>query len=413
MDPSPATSDWNADSLPGRLAAAGAIAFAAASPISYAAAQIAVGFALVALMVGFASRRIRYRVSPLDLPLALFVFAELLSIVFSVHPARSLRCLKGDWILLFYPVLVQSLRGSKDVRRAYLALLGSSTLVALYAIWQIFFGVDLLRHRSLESIGGVYIATGLFGHHLTYGGHVLITATLAVVFASQAARRRTRAAGIAVIQVLGAIASFARTAWIGLAAGGFALIVGSRGRNRRNGLLLLAVVGLLMLAIPPVRHRLSDVLSFGDDPRVRLWQTALRIWRDHPLFGAGLGSFKTQFPIYKVPGVYMATGHPHNDLLNILVHSGLLGLAAFAFIWFRFFREMRFAWIRLPAADERRPLALAGIIVAVAFFVGGLGQCFLTDEEVGTLFWFVAAASIGDAVVEGTDAFEGVLFQHP
>jgi O-antigen ligase len=157
-------------------------------------------------------------------------------------------------------------------------------------------------------------------------------------------------------------------------------------------ILAFGAAGILFsLASPVIRERLHDVLSVHDDPRVRLWQTALRIWWDHPVFGAGLGSYKTQFPIYKVPGDYMATGHPHNDLLNILVHSGILGVAAFAFIGIRYGRMIRRSLSAARRGDPRRSLLLAGVVVPLAFLAGGLGQCFLTDEEVGTLFWFLIA----------------------
>ncbi len=379
----------------GKLAAWGAILFAAASPVSYAAAQWFAGLALLALLVGFATRTLRYRPSPLDLPLLAFVAAEILSIVFSVHPARSLRCLRGDWILLFYPVFAQSLRGARDVRRAYAALLASSSLVGLYAIWQMFDGRDLLRDRALEAIGPLFIATGFFGHHLTYGGHVLITSTLALVLT--VARPRASRLLACAAQVGGVVASFARTAWVGLGAGVCALSASARGRTRIALAGSLVAAAVVAVAIPPLRERLGDLLSFHDDPRIRLWQTAIRIWLDHPIFGAGLGSFKTQFPIYQVPGYYMATGHPHNDLLNILVHSGIIGLAAFVWIWVRYFRAISAARRSARPEEPRGDLLAAAWIVPLAFFVGGLGQCFLTDEEVGTLFWFIAAASIAVA----------------
>ena len=51
----------------------------------------------------------------------------------------------------------------------------------------------------------------------------------------------------------------------------------------------------------------------------------------------------------------------------------------------------------LGSRDPRRAFLIAGILVPVAFFVGGMGQCFLTDEEVGQLFWFVIAAFVAVA----------------
>lgn len=386
------------DLWPG-IARWGTFGFAAFSPASIAASQICWGIACAGLVLGLITRRIRYRPTPLDLPLVLFILAEAISIVFSVHPARSLRCWDGDWILLFFPVFAQSLRTGRDARRALMILLISSSLVAAYAIWQVFSGQDLIRGRGLEPIGGWFVATGAFGHHLTYGGHVLITGTLAFTLLVWNLRGRDvgwRIAAI-VLQAGGLVASFARTAWAGFLAAIAVMVFVARGLPRRLAACAIAAATVAAFALPAIRARLGDLWTFHDDPRVRLWHTALRIWWDHPVTGAGLASYKTQFPLYKVPGEYMAHGHPHNDLLNILVHSGILGVAAFVFIWVRYFGMVGGARRLLKVEDSRRPLLLAAIMVPIAFFVGGLGQCFLTDEEVGQLFWFTVAAFVAAA----------------
>ncbi len=378
------------------LATLGAFAFAAFAPISIAAFQMSAGLALLGTTLAIASGRWAYRPSPLDLPLLIFVVVDILSAVFAVDRARAFRCIKGDWIITFLPVFTQALRTSRDVRRAFQILLISSTLVAAYAILQMVAGRDLLRDRALESIGPLYIATGLFGHHLTYGGSVLITASLAVALLVAAGSSRDRVVGgvTGLIQVGGVIASFARTSWAGLFVAIAAIALTVRGWIRRAAIVAILAGVAGAIAIHPIRMRLAGLLSFGDDPRVRLWHTAIRIWEDHPILGAGPGSFKSLFAKYKVPGSYMATGHPHNDFLNILVQSGILGLAAFAFIWVRYFRTISTARAQVADNDPRKTLLLAGIVVVAAFFVGAMGQCFITDEEVGCLFWFFVAGSL-------------------
>lgn len=386
-------------SLWARIALWGTFGFAAFSPFSIAGAQICWGIACLGLIVGLITRQIRYRPTPLDIPLVLFVVAEGLSIIFSVHPARSFRCWDGDWILLFFPVFAQSLRSSRDARRALTILLISSSLVAAYAIWQVFAGQDLIRGRALEPIGNWFVATGAFGHHLTYGGHILITCTLAFSLLIWNLRGHDVGWRIAtiILQLGGLVGSFARTAWIGFLGGVGLMILLARGLPRKLAALATALAVVAAFAVPAIRARLGDLWTFFDDPRVRLWHTAIRIWQDHPIFGAGLASYKTQFPLYKVPGEYYAHGHPHNDALNILVHSGILGLAAFVFVWVRYFRMVGGARKLLRPDDARQALLLAAILVPAAFFLGGMGQCFLTDEEVGQTFWFVAAAFVAAA----------------
>ena len=160
--------------------------------------------------------------------------------------------------------------------------------------------------------------------------------------------------------------------------------------------MLLAGGAAIVVAalLPPVQARFGSLHELLDSPRTRLWQTALRIWQDHPLTGAGLGTYAGLFPRYKVPGVYHATNNAHCEVLNILTGSGLLGLAAFAFLWYRFFRVVAEAYRCCAAGDPRRPLLLGGMLAAVGILVGGMGQCFLLDEEVAVLLWFVLAGTM-------------------
>lgn len=377
------------------LAIWGTLAFAATSSFSIVAYEIAFGVAVIGLILAFASGRISYRRTACDLPLLALVVADLLACAFSVHPLQSLKSLRGEWILLFYPVFAQIFRDTHMVRRAFNVLIISSSLVALYAIAQMFTGIKLTAGGALEPIGNLYIATGLFGHHLSYGGHVLITGTIAFVLATEVQTRREQTvhAITAALQFGGIVASFARTAWAGFAATIIGTGAAARGLARR-AVVGTAVAGVVVAAlIPSVRARLATLGEFGDDPRIRLWRTSLEIWKDHPILGSGMASFRSQFPLYRVPGAYLSTAHPHNDILNIMVNSGLVGLAAFASIWFFFFRLAGSARRSLPATDPRRGILLAGMLAVVAILVGGLGQCFMTNEKVATLFWFVVAAT--------------------
>jgi len=379
-----------------RVARWGVFVFAALAPVSIVAYEVGWGLAGLGVLAAFVFGAFRYRRTPLDLPLALFVAAELISIVFSQDRAQSLRSLRGEWILLTFPLFVQAIRDSRQLRRAYAILGVSATVIAGYAIAQTLGGYDPWRHKALEPVGGVFIATGFFNHHLTYGGSVLITALLAAapLLVPGRARSTARWAGALAIQTAALVGSFARTAWIGFVAAFAVAALTARRRVRRAVLLAGGAAIVVAALLPPVQARFGSLDELLNSPRTRLWQTALRIWRDHPLTGAGLGTYAGLFPRYKVPGVYHATNNAHCEALNILTGSGLLGLAAFVFLWYRFFRTAAGAYRRCAAGDPRRPLLLGGLLAAVGILVGGMGQCFLLDEEVAVLLWFVLAGTL-------------------
>ncbi|OGD86111.1 hypothetical protein A2Z23_00435 [Candidatus Curtissbacteria bacterium RBG_16_39_7] len=70
--------------------------------------------------------------------------------------------------------------------------------------------------------------------------------------------------------------------------------------------------------------------------RFYLWEGTLGLLRDHPFFGAGLDSFKeVYFNNYTLPQYREPLQYPHNFVLTVLAELGILGLAAFTFLFWR------------------------------------------------------------------------------
>jgi ADP-heptose:LPS heptosyltransferase/O-antigen ligase len=382
-----------------------AFLFAVAAPWSIAAAQGAVLLGAVVVAAGLALRHLRPPPSlwPL-LPIPVFLGFQVLSIPLGVHPARSLGLLQGSWTLLFPFLFLAMLQEEGATRRALSAFAASAAGAGLLGLSQHFAGRDWLRPGSDWNLrGSGHMAIGSFGGHLTYAGVLLPALFVAAGLVLTRQRRWPWILAFAAIG-LGILFSYARTAWLGSAAG---LVILGMLRGRRRVVLYLAAGALAMLLValllePSLRERVFSIFQIGEDPRSRLWGTALRIVAGHRLplpspefqarpgavtflFGAGLGAFKKLFPYYKLPGEYMATGHPHSDILNHLVETGVLGAAAWISIWVAFFAATRRG--RTPLVDGLR----CGV---AALLVAGLGQCFSTAETVAQAWWFVVAAAL-------------------
>src|SRR5690554_3087148 len=137
-----------------RVLAVLAVLFCLAAPWSIAIAQIAVVSIFLVVTVDAARRLPRRRgrektgVSPLPwtlLAVALFLFMQALSIPLGIHPERSLRCLRGSWVLLF-PFLFWTVLADPSIRRSvYVALGISGALAAAYGVVQHFAGIDYLH----------------------------------------------------------------------------------------------------------------------------------------------------------------------------------------------------------------------------------------------------------------------------
>jgi len=149
----------------------------------------------------------------------------------------------------------------------------------------------------------------------------------------------------------GLVTSWGRGAWLGFAA---ALGVMAVFAPRRRWLGLAVLAGGLMLGaglwlsglVPAgiaarVSNTLDEFVGFGDVrgvfitnenfstvERLAHWQAALNMASAHPLTGVGLGHYEVAYSDYALARWPHALGHAHNDYLNLLAETGIIGLAA-------------------------------------------------------------------------------------
>lgn len=119
-----------------------------------------------------------------------------------------------------------------------------------------------------------------------------------------------------------------RSAWLTQASIG-ALVLGS------------ITAGIFWLGADAVVERLTGKAdeapkTVGDklhEARLPVWQEAYRIFKDSPLTGIGLGAYATVSPTYSsLNSALVLNGEAHNDYLQVLTDTGLIGGALL--LWF-------------------------------------------------------------------------------
>ena len=146
---------------------------------------------------------------------------------------------------------------------------------------------------------------------------------------------------------------------------------------------------LAFLASPAYRDRLDRVRDYLYASRMTatsqthtlIWKDVLKMWRAHPMFGTGFGTFHVEFPPYAseelravFPERQKIINDAHNEYLQILAETGLAGftvfmalLAAFFFTSVRGFLGRRTSSPAGPAAPEPDPDPTdAGLIAGAA-----------------------------------------------
>jgi O-antigen ligase len=348
---------------------------------------------------------------PMRIFLACLILPCLASMPFSADLDASMRVLVI--LVLFYWVGL-ALRLGLDARPIRWFALGVGATLLLWALdaliqWRL--GVDLLG-LPLHPQGRVF---GPFGDNQRLG--FLAGILLPIVTLTLADRRP-----IAAVLVFGLL-----TFVIGLvgarAALVFALLAGVAllfhlGAWRHRLLLLATVVGgvLAVVNLSPVHsERLlqRDYTRYLDDPaytrgeavflqaddflsgRLKIWHTGWNMFRAHPLVGVGAGAFDTAYDDYSTRpddqfttrgGYPGGAHHAHQLYVSAAAETGLVGLAALAYLFTTLIR-----WYRAlppPGRAHAWPYACA---LLVAFFPINSQHSLYIGWWFGTVFLIVCA----------------------
>jgi O-antigen ligase len=335
---------------------------------------------------------------PLWQPVVAFSAVSLVSALASGHPVTALGACKGLLLVAALYVTADVLAGPQDGHRFLSALLVVATVAAAVGVLQTvvcpgpaadYGSPAWLYHRCNR-------ARGFFSIYMTLAG-VLSLVLLANLPRLLPGARLPRWPTLPwLVSLVGLLATYTRGAWMGFVVGVLALIPATR---KGRWLLLggLIVLGLTTLAGP--QHLRQRFLTMGDpdDPtvkeRVYMWRSGLTMWRQHPVLGVGPGGVKREYESYALPeAVKKRTGHVHNTPLQILVERGVLGLAAWVWIWAAFYARGIRLLRRLPSEARQERALVAGSLAAITgFLVAGLSEYTFGDSEVVMVAWALMA----------------------
>lgn len=315
---------------------------------------------------------------PLTYP-ALFLFGLFMLGVFysSSEIAYALHHLGKYRELLLLPIAISIFSRAEVRQRAYYAFLLAIGVAVLVS-----FSMRLGWLPVYENAGEEFAPFRgriSFGFYLAFAIYLMLHHALL----AQGMRKRLLWSGCAALSafdllflISGRTGHFVLVALIGL------LLIQQRARVKKYWLVILLVLGALTSAVvltsPAIKSRSGDIDKAMSKPeessigvRLIFWQTSLRIIADHPLLGAGTGSFAAESAKHAGDHPGLVMDNPHNEYLSIAGQLGLLGLLGFIWLLYK-------QW---KVAAQLPPLygaAAQGLVVA--FAVGCLFNSFLRDE---------------------------------
>ena len=133
-------------------------------------------------------------------------------------------------------------------------------------------------------------------------------------------------------------------------------------------------------------------------PRWLLWATALAVTRDHPLLGVGPDNFRQVYGRYLSLVTWDTRVHANNVYLEVLAGTGIVGLAAVAWLVMAIGAAVWQQWRAVSA--ETLPLFAAAAAAIAAIAVHGLVDSFLAFTSTYVVFAIAIGVMFSPAVLK-------------
>jgi O-antigen ligase len=305
--------------------------------------------------------------------------------------------------LLTYAILLflatQLFRTADDWRGFVWFIMFFGFLVAIFGILQhLTFNGKLYWFREMR-FGGIPFGPYVNRNHFAgFAELVIPTALVPLVLGKVRRERRFAVVVFALLPIVALFLAASRGGIVSFAAeiGVLALLLALRRAGGRHVLaggvvLLLAFMLVSWLGVRQILERFSSMqsLEVTGGKRASMRHDSWRIFRDHPWTGTGLGTLPIIFPAYESQYDAKFVNHAHNDYLEMLADTGLVGaLCCASFLGLLFFSSLR----HLLVSDKSfaAALHLSGLVACCGFLVHSLVDFNLHMPGNALLFFLMA-----------------------
>lgn len=323
------------------------VLYAAVSPVSLSATNIALGIIILAGSVSMYSAKAvdkeGFHGKLIVLMSLLFLWSALTRLLSGSPLDKEAVSNVWEYIpVILLPVFFNVSNVKKD--RVITVLLISSSIVCFLGILQYFipsivypFPKQMIREHF----------KGFFSHHLHSGGFYSMTIILALslgLFWKCSDSRKMYLWLFFILNLAGLVLTMARSYLISVPLIMLLLLYVKNWRWFASGIAALAVTTALLLTFPnPVKIRFETLLDpeyRSNKERVLMWKAAINMAKDHPVVGIGKGNWTKEakeryFPPIEKEYDYkiIATAHAHNTYLTVLAETGIVGILLFTAFW--------------------------------------------------------------------------------
>ncbi|HXM95653.1 MAG TPA: O-antigen ligase family protein [Candidatus Dormibacteraeota bacterium] len=390
------------------LIAFGVLAHGGVEEWAIAVFEIGAGLLFVFWAVlAFLNKEERLIISPLLPPLVAFSLLVFAQYIFhgtaSAYNTRiELALLIADVIILF--LAAQAFRTADDWRGFVWFIMIFGFLVSVFGILQhLTFNGKLYWFRELR-LGGIPFGPYVNRNHFAGFAELVIPVALVPLVLGKVRQDRWFIVGL--FAVLPIVALFLSASRGGIVSLGMELAVIALWLvfRRTSGTQMIAGGAVLMVAlllvswlgVSKILQRFSGMQSLEatSGKRASMRLDTWRIFLDHPLVGTGLGTLQVVFPRYETLYDGKIVNHTHNDYLEALAETGIIGgLCCAWFLWVLLGDSLR----RLRSMKQSfvATLHFSGLVACIGFLVHSLVDFNLHIPANALLFFLMAHLAAG------------------
>jgi len=386
------------------------------------------GVAVLVLALCFGGKTLDLRSEPIFCSLVAFLAAASLSAIFSPAPTHSFfgdfERMGGVWAWLHLVLFFLLLRTLRDEDWRW--VLNGALVVGLFVSVATIAEHSQLALLSRFPDGFAYASSSPLGNSGLLAAYLMMNVALAGYLAFTSDRFRLLYLSAGFLVLLAVVYAENRSTVLGLVLGALVggLIVAILGASSRKKWIapvitvaLAAVVAGVSAGVrafpasafsrhvPTVLWRLAGTnQGSSEQSRTMQWRAAIEGFKDRPLLGYGMENHNLVWSAHFDPGVYKIDtdifDRTHNQFLETLATTGLIGSVAFLAIWVAI-------GVTLGRAYRAGRLSAAALAVLSGLQVGYMIYLFFWFVDLNaTMLWILIAALIASRGTVGSVVLE-------
>jgi O-antigen ligase len=343
---------------------------------------------------------LRIQASPLYAPAFLFGAVVAAQLGFGLTSYRYATLISSLQYLAYGIVLfltLQSLTNERSTKAVLWALTVFGFALAVFAIAQ-----DLTSNGKIYWVRTLHNGGSIFGpyvNHDHYAGLMEMLAPFPIVLSLGSLMRGGKRAlvGFAGVVMAGTIVLSQSRAGTASFLAEMSLLLALLMWRKKNGrtaasvgaICLMVLAFVVWLGTAALWHHFTEL---QDWMRLAMSKDGLRMFWHKPVLGYGLGTFTTVYPQFRSFYTNLFVNAAHNDYVQILVETGLIGFAAVGWFIIEVYRA-GLANVQGWNRDYSRALGLAALIGCTGLLVHSFFDFNLQIPANACAFYFLCAVA--------------------